>query len=292
MSVERATLSWGEGEIVFDGGTLAPENGLYIAKAGIEGFYSTPQLKVDAVERGNGDGAHRVVEQDIHYAQRTVLVHYLAFGSARQQILDAIESLGQFTHKIVTFRLQDGERDTFVRGYVMFDVDSLFEEGATSPATLTIVCDQPTRLSTRTTIAQLVPSFSGASGGLSYGLSMKGLAYPINYGEEVSSGANVVMVHNAGTSTAFPVLTAYGDFNFLRISWGGKTLEYAAPIGAAPLVLDGALNGGSATIGGADMSRFLRYRSFPQIPPGGDITLVLESTGTGFVNVETHDAYM
>ena len=288
---EKAILSWDGGSVEFDGGTFAPQEGLYIAKAGVEGYYSTPALKVNAVERSNGDGTHRVAEEDIHYAARTVLVHYLAFGEGRARILDALESLARAAHKLVRFRLLDGGRDTYVEGYTSWNTDPGFQDRATSDHVLTIVCSgDPRRYSSTTRGVQLLPAWSG-NGGLYYGAQGSGLQYSLTYGTQATGALNIQTLENMGTATAYPIITAYGHLDSVRIDWDGKTLEYRAPVDAVPLILD--CNGaGAASMGGVDVSRNLSYRAFPTIPSQSTTTFILQSSGTGFVNVESHDTYL
>lgn len=290
MSNVMVVLSWEGDSLTFNAGNPSTDDGLYIAEEGIEGFYGTPDQKVTRTERLNGDGSHEVKEMDIHYAARIVKMHFLAFGRSRAQLLDFVQRIGGVAHRIVTFRVIDDGRDTFVRGTANFDVDPLYSDTYMEPQELTVVCDDPRRYGTESKQIELLPTSTG-NGGLFFGDGGTGLQFPLTYGIDAAQAQNIQTLHNDGASVAYPVITAYGDFNRLRITCGAKTLEYSQPIGEVPLVLDSA-NGGSATVGGADVSHALTYRGFPEIQPGSDATFVLQSAGTGWVTVSVSDTYI
>ena len=255
----------------------------------LRGWWGTPDAKVSMTERQTGHGAHAVRDADVLYAARTVTVDLAACGASRASALAAAGLVSRMAGRMARIRVVDGGSDTFCEGYVetSFDGDRL--EGAVEGA-VTVVCPDPRRYSTAARAAVLHPA-SGSPGGLDYGAEGAGLAYPLRYGEASGPSANVATVENAGNATAYPVITAYGPFpDGVRVDCGGLVVEYSAPVGDVPLVLDCASR--TASVGGVDASRALSSRSFPSVPPASSATLVLSSSGGGWVSVESRDTYI
>ena len=125
-----------------------------------------------------------------------------------------------------------------------------------------------------------------------YGGKATGLQYPVQYGVEVSDSRNACVLHNDGTSRAYPIFQATGPFpDGVAVAFqDGSSLSYSQPVGVTPLILDSRSH--SATIGGVDVSRGLIARGFPVIEPGGSLGVTLQSSGSGWVTCVTHDAYM
>ena len=282
------TLSWDGGGVEIRGDRPS-ERGLYVTGDGIEGWDSAPDAKVTMTEMQTGDGAHAVRGQDVLYAARTVTVHFGARGRSRDEVVSLLRSISAACHRIVRLRVRDGGEDTWCEGYAQPSVDAEWRDDHAA-GTLTVVCPDPRRYSTGERRADLLPLSSG-SGGLLYGDDFGGLVYPLNYGEQGAVAMNVATCHNGGTSTAYPTIYCHGSFpDGVSIHCGDLLLEYDRPVGGVPLVID--CLSGTASVGGTDVTRGLSSRGFPSIPPGGSVTMTLQSSGTGFVTVSWRDTYI
>ena len=280
------------GELVARFNPDGEERGLWITSDGVEGWDTLPDAKVTGVERGQGDGAHDVPDTDILYAARTVTIHYQAIGYDRADLLDVMRRINRLAHQSIRLRLVDGREDTYVDGYLA----SMGRSGGWHPLietglTMHVVCPRPERLSWAPHRAQLLPTRDG-NGGLSYGADGAGFEYPVTYGRAASDARNTCLLVNDGTSRAYPVFTVYGDFPDgvdLQCS-GGLSVRYDEPVTGAPVILDART--GTATLGGRDVSRALSSRGWPEVDPGGSLTVALQSSGTGWVDCLIHDTYM
>lgn len=292
---------------------------LYFLEDGITGWYSTPDLKVSTVERGNGDGAHDVPESIIDYATRTVQVHVAAMGGDRGETLREWDKIRQFAHRMVRLRLVDDTRDAYVEG--MFQLEGPAEwEKDWMQGVFTVVCNRPEILATIPSTGQLLPVDAGGrgQGGLSYNQKLlsthwegepnnsvsvlkypdlsgtKGLRYPLTYaGPRTSLQSNQLVLENHGSSRAYPVFTCNGpmpDGVDLVVEGTGLWLKCAQPVYGEPLILDSRSR--TASVGGLDVSRTLEQRGFPVVEPGGSITVTLRTAGTGFVNALVRDTWM
>lgn len=292
---------------------------LYFLEEGITGWYSTPDLRVSTVERGNGDGAHDVPESVIDYATRTVQVHVAAMGGDRGETLREWDKIRQFAHRMVRLRLVDDTRDAYVEG--MFQLEGPDEwEKDWMQGVLTVVCNRPEILATIPSTGQMLPVDAGGrgQGGLSYnqkllsadgdgesdtstsvsqhpGLAgIKGLRYPLTYA--AANGVvrqNQVTLVNNGTSRAYPVFTCHGpmpDGVDLVVEGTGLWLKCTQPVYGEPLVLDCLSR--TATVGGLDVSRTLQQRGFPVVGAQSSITVTLRNSGGGFVDALVRDTYM
>lgn len=264
---------------------------LYVTASGVEGWYGTPDLKVSFTERGQGDGAHDVPESDAIYSARTVTIHYGCAGVDRRDALDMLMSVQWFAHRQVRVRVVDGGYDTYCDGYVSSVVQPEWESDCSWDDTLTVVCARPERLSWAAHRFQLLPTSDG-NGGLSYGESRTGLAYPLTYGKAAADARNTGLLVNTGSSRAYPVFTVNGPFpNGVELQFSsGSAIRLDRPVGAVPVVLDSRL--GTATLGGQDVSRSLAKRGFPTVAPMSSVTVSLQSAGTGYVDCLVHDTYM
>ena len=151
---------------------------------------------------------------------------------------------------------------------------------------------RPERLSWDARRFQLVPAWD-AGLGLSYGSGDAGLAYPLSYGRSAVDARNVCTLVNNGSSRAYPVFTVQGPWpDGVQLTFPGRdmSLDYSQAVGSVPLVLDSRSR--AASIGGLDVSRNLRQRGFPTVPPGGSVAVNLQSVGDGYVTVECRDTYM
>lgn len=285
-----AELYFGSEHLRFEGEEGASGDGLIVSDAGIEGWRSAPELKVSSTERANGNGAHDVAAQDILYASRVVSMHFDAIGDDRECTLAAALRVSGSAGLPVRLRVVDGTDDTYVDGYVRPDFDAFWHRQYMG-GVLHVTCPRPERLSWDVQSVQLMAP-SSTSGGLSYGPDGRGLAYPLDYGA-ASVDQSQALLRNAGTSRAYPVLRASGDWpDGVLLMWGeGQALEWRGVIRpGVPLVLD--CRSQTASMGGVDVSRGLVRRGFPWIEPGGDIMLRVLSAGGGWVGVETRDTYI
>ncbi len=290
LSMAWADLTIGKKTYRFNGtqGT-ASADGLFITEDGVEGWYDTPALKTSVTARGSGDGAHDVPDSDICYGTRTVTVHAAAVGAQREQTVVNLMQASLAAHNTVTFRMVDGGQDAQVSGHVSMSVEKWHERYTLF--TLNIVCARPERLSANILRFQLFPASTGDNG-LRYGDNKLGLQYPLTYGTAATDARNVGTIVNNGTSRAYPVFAVNGVFSSVQLMFPGTdlSLDYAQPVGATPLVLD--CRSRTATMGGLDVSRNLRSRGFPTVEPDGSLSVNLQSAGTGWITVESHDTYM
>ena len=267
---------------------------LCIAKGGIEGWWSTPTAKVSVIARGQGDGGHDVSEDDISYASRTVTLHWNANASGRGALTVLTDRVRRLAHRLVTMRVVDGMEDTYCAdGYLTLAQQPDYRAGSIADSTITIVFERPERLSTTAQRCQLLPSIESDRVGLSYGSAARGLAYPLSYGMAAVDARNVCTLVNNGSSRAYPVFTVQGPWpDGVQLNFPGldMSLDYSQAVGGVPLVLDSRSR--TASIGGLDVSRNLRQRGFPTVPPGGSVAVNLQSVGDGHVTVECRDTYM
>lgn len=268
---------------------------LGITKDGVEGWLSSPDLKVQLVQRANGNGAHDIPDTGILYAERVVTIHWVALADTRPQILAAAAKLSSLCGRTVRIRVVDGMSDTYATGYVRPQMDAAWHEGKLT-GTLTITCVRPERLSTLVRTTQLF-AVSTVAGGLSYGPAGKGLYYgPGNKGLQygVSSGdgqRNLGLLVNQGTSPAYPLITVTGRFNGLLLMMGdGSALQYDGQVGDTPLILDS--RSGAAWMGGVDVGGRLSRRGFPIIQANGSLSIRLMAQGTGWATCESQDTYI
>ena len=101
------------------------------------------------------------------------------------------------------------------------------------------------------------------------------------------------LLRNDGSSRAYPVFTCNGPFpNGVALDFPSlnASIECAQPVYGVPLVLD--CRARSATVGGLDVSRRLKSRGFPSVVPGGTLSVVLRTGGSGWVDCSVHDTYM
>lgn len=285
-----ATLTYGSTTIMLSGAESTPSpDRLWIDDKGISGWWSTPTSKVGSTERQNGNGAHDVDPNNINYSARTVTMLWAAETPNRASTLVARNKILASAGKMATLRVVDANEDTFITGYTEVKADDDWSETYAS-GTLTIVSERSERFGSVLQQVQMFPASAGR-GGLSFGASGAGLVFPLSFGFAGDVPQNTVTLTNAGTATAFPVLTVTGPFpDGVDIDCGDRSLVYAQPIGAVPLVLDSRTR--TAMVGGQDASRPLVTRGFPVIPAGGSIGLSLQSAGGGFVTATTRDTFI
>lgn len=283
-----AELTFGDRTVRLDTGAPSAD-GLLLSSGGIDGWHSTPDAKVQMTEMQTGDGAHAVEESQVLYAARTVTLHWLAAGDNRSEAIAADLALLATAHRLVRLRVVDADSDTFATGYTQVGADAGIARKVMS-GTLTVVCPDPRRYSTAPRGARLLPA-GASSGGLFFGADRAGLVLPLSFGEGVGEMGNVATLANRGTSPAYPVITVTGPVDAgLRLDWGGGSLSYDDAVRGVPLVLDCLTR--TASVGGLDTSRHLTSRGFPEVPPGGSITLSAQMTGSGWAVVEWRDTYI
>ena len=268
------------------------DSGLAISDGGIEGWYSTPDPKVELVERQSGDGAHAVPDDAVLYAARVISVGIHAIGgdSGRDATLALMAELGKLAHQNVQARLVDSEGDTFARGFLSVEWDAGARHEEAASGSLTITCADNRRYSSSPRTAYLTPSATD-SGGLLYDDGAAYLLSPVQFGGEAPT-SNACTVSNSGTSAAYPTITASGSFpRGIRLSGPWGELSYPQAIGSgAPLVLDCLTR--TASVLGVDVTRALSKRDFPAVPAGGSCSINLLASGTGTVAVEVRDTYV
>ena len=291
---------------------------LIVNDEGIEGWYSTPDAKVEMTEMQTGDGSHAVAETDILYSARTITLGWTASattGDSRPTALQGVHKLLALAHKLVTIRVIDSTSDTYAVGYLQVETDSGIAYKYMS-GTVTIVCADPRRYSTQAHSVQAYPP-GDTEGGLYYmqpddwapeplypsdttwpsdttypSLLWSGsLVYPLYYVGTAVKLQNIVTVTNAGTSPCYPTITITGPMDGgFSIEWSGGRVVYSEDVEGVPLVLESLTR--TASISSLDRSRYLTERVFPVIQPGESETITLRGTGTGWATVEWNDTYM
>lgn len=280
--------------VTLHGGAFA---GHGIALTGLSGWYQTPDAKVTVTSRGQGDGGHDIVADNVMYDARVVTVGYrIIAGSDREEALRQLALLDKLVHRLVTCRVIDDGQDTCCSGgYYVRSLEQKIQNPLWQNLSgdITLVFERPERLSTTAQRCQLLPSIESDRVGLSYGSAARGLAYPLSYGAAAVDARNVCTLMNNGSSRAYPVFTVQGPWpDGVQLTFPGldMSLDYSQAVGSVPLVLDSRSR--AASIGGLDVSRNLRQRGFPTVPPGGSTAVNLQSVGDGYVTVECRDTYM
>lgn len=280
--------------VTLHGGAFA---GHGIALTGLSGWYQTPDAKVTVTSRGQGDGGHDIVADNVMYDARVVTVGYrIIAGSDREEALRQLALLDKLVHRLVTCRVIDDGQDTCCSGgYYVRSLEQKIQNPLWQNLSgdITLVFERPERLSTTAQRCQLLPSIESDRVGLSYGPAARGLAYPLSYGAAAVDARNVCTLVNNGSSRAYPVFTVQGPWpDGVQLTFPGldMSLDYSQAVGSVPLVLDSRSR--TASIGGLDVSRNLRQRGFPTVPPGGSTAVNLQSVGDGYVTVECRDTYM
>lgn len=253
----------------------------------IEGWYSTPDLKVESHARQTGSGNFQTPDDRVLYESRTVTAHVLAYGRNRDEVVAWAGRLHRVAGGTVTVTVTDGGVSTWVRGYCQLNFDAEHYEDA-MPGTLTVVCDDPRRYGTARS-AVLAPA--KASGGLTFDAAEpRGLSWPLSFGDGAPSTQRAVLF-NGGTAAAYPVLECSGvDAGFSVLDGDGRGVTCAAAGGWQPVVLDCLSR--TTTVAGVDKTRDLKRREFFSVPPGGTLALSLHGTARGSVTVRWHDTYI
>lgn len=285
-------LSTPEGvEAVFNGKGFPSKDGLVVTKEAVKGLWSAPASKTTTEERQTGNGAHDVSNGRVLYSARTVTIPFGVATRSHEAVQKARNLINTMMGQSdVTLTVNDGSDEFFLQGFITPTYSDVWNE-ATDTGSITMVCVNPEKQSTFEQYMTLLP-VSGSSGGLRYGEDGIGLEYPLSYGKQETDARNHGTLANSGTTRAFPIITVYGTFESVRLDWRdstglNQTLTYESHVGRVPLVID--TYSMSAHIGGTDVSQNLGRRGFPTIPKGGDISVTLMSTGTGWVTISSRD---
>ena len=280
-------VSGGGRSVRIEGIGRNPLTGLY---DGIEGWWSTPQAKVESTERQGGHGAFPVEGSAVLYSSRTVTINLAAMGGGRDETVRNMERLNAMAGGIVRLRVCDGASDTFCEGYID-SIDWQPQRGRqASTGTLTVVCPDPRRYSTVAKEYAIAPGWSPGAGLMFDGSGC--MEWPVSfYVGDASQASTSATLTNEGNATAYPVITVQGSFPYgVFIAHGQGSLVYSAPLSWQALELD--CLSGTATIGGVDVTRNLTARDFPCVPPGGSVRMSLLSGGDGAMQVEVRDTYI
>ncbi len=294
MSATTMDVACADGTVVHVVGepTSADAPCLTLLHEYIEGWYSSPDLKVESHSRQTGDGNFSTPDDRVLYESRTVTAHVMAHGPSRAEVVAYANSLHRALSGNVTVTVEDDGLATWARGYcqVAFDADRYRDA---MPGTLTVVCDDPRRYGEMH--CRSLSAGGTHSGALQWsGDAPRGLVWPTSFGDSGGTAPSLTVAENAGTATAYPVVEAVGfpsGFELVSDGPSGQSvLRYGAPVGSAPLVLDCLSR--TASVGGVDVTRDLTARGFPSIPPSGPVRLSVVAPGTGTVSVSWHDTYI
>lgn len=298
-----------------------------VATGGAKGWYSHPDLKVSAVARGMGDGDFDVEDASVLYGPRTVTIGVAAVAESRDGALALTRSVGALAHRNVRIRVQDGDgagaadattdasggmsveddvlvvggsaggtsavprpTDTWSVGYLRVEWDDEVGHGDAVTGSVTVVCPDPRRLSTRVCTAQMLGGAASTSG-LAFD-PKSNLAWPVGFGE-AGATHNLCVVENRGTSTAWPTITIGGSspngWAVTDVATGESVSSRQDPH-FNPIALD--CMGATARQGGIDVTRRLDSRRFPSVGPGGTLQLALEADAGCTCEVTCYDTYI
>jgi hypothetical protein len=259
----------------------------------LDGWASTTQGVAQSVERESGNGGHDIAEGDLDYGVRTVTADYRLMADSRSRLLALRRQTRSLAGRLLRVRVTDDMDDLYAVGRLQeVTADTGAANERTQTGSIIVICDRPEILSWTAHSAQLTAARI-QPGGLAYGPSGAGLAYPVNYGA-TGDGNDIGMLSNGGSYESYPLLAVTGPFpDGLLISHDAGALEYAAPIpSSSTLILDCDPRSQSATMGGVDVGRNLTRRDLPTIPAGGSIMLRLLSAGSGWVTCTSRDTYL
>ena len=290
MERKHLTLSCGDKSITLLGaiGEQA-ETGLLFSS--LDGWYSTPQTKVDSTEYETANGAPQVTDDEVHYAARTVTIGVSIKGSNRDAVRSSIESILGFAQKVITVTVSDAKSETYATGYVAYTSDTHMDSsGATG--SLVIVCNDPQRYSTKQSVGTIVPT-SLDGGGLVFNATTHSLMWPLSFGAGAIRTGNSCTIYNNGTIPADITITASGNmpdgFALTNLATG-EQLVYGGMVTYQPVTLD--VFDGTAFIAGVDVSRSIGSWDFSGVPAKGSCSFSLQASGTGTVQVSCRDTYV
>lgn len=138
----------------------------------LDGWYGTPESKVQLAERSNGNGSHDIATADIDYGARTIGIDWRIIAADRNRLLELLHAIRSLAGHTVRVRVVDGMDDLYAVGYVYEapkDKSSQNILRQTETGSLTIICPRPELLSWSSRGGQLTPATT-TGGGLSFGV--------------------------------------------------------------------------------------------------------------------------
>ena len=295
MRTFRITLSHGDEHITFDGAGARSGSMFHVRRDAIEGLWSSPASKVSLTERETANGASPISDGETLYAARTVVIPFAIQSNYNHtDLLRARTLLGRLIgwHD-VRMDINDDCDETVLYGYIEAKYSDIPYDHADA-GVITVVCPDPRRISKHGSTISMNTSSSGL-GGLSFGASNAGLAFPLDFGQTGNAGTTG-MIENNGSYVSMPTITAHGWLdNGLTIHWNTSDgnegdLSFNGNVGNVPVTINTDTH--SAIMGGLDVSYLLGSRDWPRIPAGGSCSFALLASGSGWVSVQSHDTYM
>lgn len=268
---------------------------LFLAREGwVEGWYSSPDLKVEGHARQTGHGNFPTPSDAVLYESRTVTVHLTCWGGTREASVALAQTLSRALAQTVVLTVDDGGLSTHAQGHCQLDWEGDWS-AAGLRGTLTVVCNDPRRYG-QARHAYLTPGLTHA-GALQWAdAGACGLLWPVSFGQSEALAASAAVLEHSGTAEAWPVVYAAGfPQGFRLVSQVGDSpspveLAYPRAVGDVPLRLDCLSR--TADIGGVDVTRELTSRGFPSVRPGEPTSVSLVCEGTGSVELVWNDTYI
>lgn len=287
-------LSAGSRSVTLSGWWKPSADGFIISSGKITGLWDTPAAKTNLQERQTGNGAYDITGAEVLYSARTVTIPFTIERTATVTVGQARGHLNALAGRLVTCTVIEPGGSTYLTGYVGVDYSG-YDCDSSDTGSITLTCPRPERLSVQPHEITLWPTSTGNIG-LQYSSTGGGLVYPISYGKQATDDRSSGVLPNSGSTLAYPVLTAHGQFSDgVQIDWHDSdgrsgSLWWQGHVGQVPLVLD--CRSRTASIGGVDQSSGLARRAFPSVPAGGSLSLALRAGGTGYVSVASHDTWI
>lgn len=250
-------------------------------------WYGLTDDKVDVQERVAAHGAFPERRSWRQSRAITLGVTYMASDRADLiRAIDAVSAVGAegpvtmtvedelaTTSRLVTVRHVDVPPDR-----AMLDIEIQVD----------LLARDPRRYST--VVQEIVLTGGASSGALTYPIT-----YPIHYrgaGTDSPSG----QVTNAGTGTAYPVITVQGEIpgGFRLIDSAGRSIVYEMDVlAASPVTVDCGRR--VVTVGGVNHTWALSRREWFEVPPHGSLTISYvpaQLAGPSYATVALRDTWM
>lgn len=294
MSLFRLILSYGDDEIIFNGSSPRAKSPYFVTKDEIEGLYSAPAVKTDIQERDTANGGHPVMDADVLYSARTITIPF-AISTLDHELVDLSRTkIGRMMGKAnVKLTVLDGTQSTYLTGFIRPEYSNI-PDTYTDTGKITMICADPYRYSAEASTSWMDAS-SLSAGGLVFSGANDSLQFPMNYGVS-DTASNIAKVSNSGNYASWPVITIAGTLSDIILHWRKSTGEEGDIIingtvnSYAPVTID--TRNSTATIGGMDVSYMISRKSYPSIPPGGDIVFSLLGNGNGGVSVVNRNTWI
>ncbi|WP_315502926.1 hypothetical protein [Actinomyces radicidentis] len=259
------------------------------AAGSLEGWWTPPTPRADAIERPQADGAFapasllvkaRVLTLVIHHDSSTALLE----RRAREQI--AVLSRGW-----VRVVVEEEGRTSHVRGFVSERVKLTHRSGTRSTWSLILTCPDPLKYEGEgnnvddDTLSQWRSSEGvwsrESSGGLLFnaGVFDQSPRDDVTTGDDAlalftGGGTTSLLVENPGTAGTWPVLEVVGPVSWARWSLGDQVVEWSDDVPAGYMLRINAQDG-MVTIGGARVAQTgLTRDAFFPLPPGQSVISV------------------